>query len=41
MRSKVKRLIYLKLMEQYQNHDPFKYLLYSAKAGEQTPQMAR
>jgi glyoxylase-like metal-dependent hydrolase (beta-lactamase superfamily II) len=38
---KVKRLIYLKLMEEYQNYDPFKYLLYSAKAGEQTPQMAR
>jgi glyoxylase-like metal-dependent hydrolase (beta-lactamase superfamily II) len=35
------RLIYLKLMEQYQNHDPFKFLLYSARAGEQTPQMAR
>src|SRR5262245_10227214 len=33
------RLIYLKLMEQYQNHDPFKFLLYSAKAGQQTPQM--
>ena len=37
----VRRLIYLKLMEQYQNHDPFKFLLYSAKAGKQTPQMAR
>jgi glyoxylase-like metal-dependent hydrolase (beta-lactamase superfamily II) len=33
------RLIYLKLMEQYQNSDPFKFLLYSAKAGEQTPQI--
>ncbi len=32
------RLIYLKLMEQYQNSDPFKFLLYSAKAREQTPQ---
>src|SRR6266446_444195 len=38
--AKAGRLIYLKLMEQYQNTDPFKFLLYSAKAGEQTPQMA-
>jgi glyoxylase-like metal-dependent hydrolase (beta-lactamase superfamily II) len=38
--AKFKRLIYLKLMEQYQNTDPFKFILYSAKAGEQTPQMA-
>jgi glyoxylase-like metal-dependent hydrolase (beta-lactamase superfamily II) len=37
----VKRLIYLKLMEKYQNTDPFKYILYSAKIGEQTPQMSR
>ena len=35
----IERLIYLKLMEQYQNSDPFKFLLYSAKAGEQTPQI--
>jgi glyoxylase-like metal-dependent hydrolase (beta-lactamase superfamily II) len=33
------RLIYLKLMEQYQNHDPFKFLLYSARAGQPTPQI--
>jgi glyoxylase-like metal-dependent hydrolase (beta-lactamase superfamily II) len=38
--AKTERLIYLKLMEQYQNTDPFKFLLYSAKAREQTPQMA-
>ena len=38
--AKFKRLLYLKLMEQYQNTDPFKFILYSAKAGEQTPQMA-
>jgi glyoxylase-like metal-dependent hydrolase (beta-lactamase superfamily II) len=38
---KTERLIYLKLMEQYQNSDPFKFLLYSAKAKQQTPQMAR
>jgi glyoxylase-like metal-dependent hydrolase (beta-lactamase superfamily II) len=38
--AKTERLIYLKLMEQYQNTDPFKFLLYSAKAREQTPQIA-
>src|SRR5262245_4319099 len=38
--AKAERLIYLKLMEQYQNSDPFKFLLYSARAREQTPQMA-
>jgi hypothetical protein len=38
---KTRRLIYLKLMEQYQNYDPFKFLLYSAKAGQLTPQMAK
>ena len=37
--AKVERLIYLKLMEQYQNSDPFKFLLYSARAREQTPQI--
>src|SRR5205814_1488240 len=34
--AKLERLIYRKLMEQYQNTDPFKFILYSAKAGEQT-----
>jgi len=38
--AKVERLVYLKLMEKYQNTDPFKYILYSAKIGEQTPAMA-
>ena len=38
--AKAERLVYLKLMEQYQNTDPFKYILYSAKIGEQTPAMA-
>ena len=38
--AKAERLIYLKLMEKYQNTDPFKYILYSAKIGEQTPPMA-
>src|SRR5580700_6857390 len=38
--AKVERFVYLKLMEKYQNTDPFKYILYSAKIGEQTPAMA-
>jgi glyoxylase-like metal-dependent hydrolase (beta-lactamase superfamily II) len=37
---KAERLVYLKLMEKYQNTDPFKFILYSGKIGEQTPQMA-
>jgi hypothetical protein len=28
------------LMEKHQNTDPFKFIIYSAKIGEQTPQMA-
>jgi hypothetical protein len=32
--------VYLKLMEKNQNTDPFKFILYSVKIGEQTPQMA-
>jgi alkyl sulfatase BDS1-like metallo-beta-lactamase superfamily hydrolase len=35
-----KRLVYLKLMENYQNTDPFKFIVYSGQIGEQTPQMA-
>ena len=35
-----KRLVYLKLMEKHQNTDPFKFIIYSGKIGEQTPQMA-
>ena len=34
-----KRLVYLKLMEEQQNTDPFKFILYSAQIGELTPQM--
>src|SRR5262249_57090534 len=34
-----KRLVYLKLMEKNQNTDPFKFIIYSAKVGEQTPQI--
>jgi alkyl sulfatase BDS1-like metallo-beta-lactamase superfamily hydrolase len=37
--ANAKRLVYLKLMEKHQNTDPFKFILYSAKIGEQTPQM--
>jgi hypothetical protein len=29
--AKTERLVYLKLMEQYQNTDPFKFLLYSGQ----------
>ena len=39
--AKAERLIYLKLMEKYQNTDPIKFILYSAKLGERTPQMSR
>src|SRR6202167_6065150 len=35
-----KRLVYLKLMEENQNTDPFKFIIYSGKISEQTPQMA-
>jgi len=37
--GKAERLVYLKLMEKYQNTDPFKYILYSAKIGQRTPAM--
>ena len=36
----VKRLVYLKLMEKNQNTDPFKFVIYSGRIGEQTPQIA-
>jgi hypothetical protein len=38
--AKAQQLVYRKLMEKYQNTDPFKYILYSAKIGEQTPVLA-
>jgi glyoxylase-like metal-dependent hydrolase (beta-lactamase superfamily II) len=38
--TNAKRLVYLKLMEKYQNTDPFKFIIYSGEIGEQTPQMA-
>jgi len=37
--KRAKRLAYLKLMEKNQNTDPFKFIIYSAKIGEQTPQI--
>jgi glyoxylase-like metal-dependent hydrolase (beta-lactamase superfamily II) len=37
--KRAKRLVYLKLMEKSQNTDPFKFIIYSAKIGEQTPQI--
>ena len=37
--ANAKRLVYLKLMEEHQNMDPFKFIIYSGKIGEQTPQM--
>ena len=38
--AKAEHLVYEKLMENYQNTDPFKYILYSAKIGEETPAMS-
>ena len=37
--KRAKRFAYLKLMEKNQNTDPFKFIIYSAKAGEHTPQI--
>jgi len=37
--KRAKRFAYQKLMEKNQNTDPFKFIIYSAKAGEQTPQI--
>jgi len=38
--ANAKQLVYLKLMEKHQNTDPFKFIIYSGKISEQTPQMA-
>jgi len=38
--TRARRLVYLKLMEKNQNTDPFKFILYSAKIDEQTPQIS-
>jgi hypothetical protein len=34
-----RRLVYLKLMEKYQNTDPFKFIIYSGRIEEKTPQL--
>ncbi len=34
------RLVYLKLMEKHQNTDPFKFILFAARAGEQVPHIS-
>jgi hypothetical protein len=33
-------LVYLKLMEKHENTDPFKFIIYSSRIGEQVPPMA-
>jgi glyoxylase-like metal-dependent hydrolase (beta-lactamase superfamily II) len=35
----VEQLTYLKLMEKYQEFDPFKFIIYSGRIGTETPQM--
>jgi hypothetical protein len=37
--KRAKRFAYLKLMEKNQNTGPFKFIIYSGKIGEQTPQI--
>jgi hypothetical protein len=37
--KRAKRFAYLKLMERNQNTDQFKFIIYSGKIGEQTPQI--
>jgi glyoxylase-like metal-dependent hydrolase (beta-lactamase superfamily II) len=37
--SEVERLAYLKLMEKYQEFNPFKFIIYSGRIGNETPQM--
>ena len=35
------RLVYLKLMEKYQEFNPFKFIVYGAQIGQATPQMGQ
>jgi hypothetical protein len=37
--DEVTRLTYLKLMEKYQEFNPFKFIIYSGQIGVQVPQM--
>jgi glyoxylase-like metal-dependent hydrolase (beta-lactamase superfamily II) len=39
--ANAKRLVYLKLMEKHQNTDPFKFIIYSSRINEHTPQIAK
>ena len=39
--ARARRLIYLKLMEKHQNTDPFKFVMCSEQAAEQTQLMAQ
>ena len=38
--ANARRLVYLKLMEKNENTDPFKFIVYSSRINEQTPQIA-
>jgi hypothetical protein len=38
--ASTKRFVYLKLMEKYQNTDPFKLIIYFSRIKVQTPQIA-
>lgn len=38
--AEVRRLAYLKLMEKYQEFNPFKFILYSAQSGQSVPQIS-
>jgi hypothetical protein len=37
--TEAERLIYLKLMDKYQEFNPFKFIIYSGRAGTDLPQM--
>jgi hypothetical protein len=37
--KRAKRFAYLKRMEKPQNTDPFKFIIYSGRVGEETPQI--
>lgn len=39
--ARVERLAYLKLKEKYQDMNPFKFILYSGRIGDATPQMGQ
>ena len=39
--AEVERLTYLKLMEKYQEFNPFKFIIYSGRIGDPTPQIGQ